>query len=203
MGLIEDALHKAEQAVVHRPIPATTYGQTAYLLHQAEIADRRAIRGTDRKPAGRAELARRVGEQVGVSQRTVERWRDKQIKHAGPAHAASLAAAVRTTWQPKVRARAVKKAATETGITIETRARFGFTAAPGTTDDGRMRRITQHLPAAYAQQIFDAKAAGATEQQLKDILAGGLQEQYFKDQGRRAAGLLVEFTDIDYMELDY
>ncbi|NUK10837.1 XRE family transcriptional regulator, partial [Streptomyces lunaelactis] len=50
---------------------------------------------------------------------------------------------------------------------------------------------------------FDAQAAGATEQQLRDIAAEGLQEIYFKDRGRRALDLQVEFTDIDYVELDY
>lgn len=82
-------------------------------------------------------------------------------------------------------------------------ARFGFTAAPGTSDDGRIRRITQHLPPQYAARLFDAQTAGASEQQLQNIAAEGLQEQYFKDRGRRADGLVVEFTDIDYVELDY
>ncbi|WP_444972092.1 telomere-protecting terminal protein Tpg, partial [Streptomyces lunaelactis] len=81
------------------------------------------------------------------------------------------------------------------GIVIETRARFGYTAAPGTTDDGRLRLITQSLPPAYAARLFDAQAAGATEQQLRDIAAEGLQEIYFKDRGRRALDLQVEFTD--------
>jgi hypothetical protein len=80
---------------------------------------------------------------------------------------------------------------------------FGFTAAPGSTDDGRIRRITQHPPPAYTARLFDAQAAGATEQQLQNIAAEGLQEIYFKDRGRRAADLEVEFTDIDYIELDF
>jgi hypothetical protein len=85
---------------------------------------------------------------------------------------------------------------------IETWARFGFTAAPGSTDDGRVRRITQRLPA-YAGQLSEVQAAGATEQQLQAIAAEGLQEIYFKDRGRRAQGLEVEFTDIDYIERDF
>jgi hypothetical protein len=48
-----------------------------------------------------------------------------------------------------------------------------------------------------------ARAAGAAEQQLRDIAAEGLQEIYLQDQGRREDGLLVEFTDIDYLEPDY
>lgn len=34
-------------------------------------------------------------------------------------------------------------------------------------------------------------------------MAEGLQEIYFKDRGRRAHGLLVDFTDIDYLDVDY
>lgn len=44
------------------------------------------------------------------------------------------------------RERARKQAATTGGIVIDTRARFGFTAAPGTTDDPRLRPITHGLP---------------------------------------------------------
>lgn len=98
---------------------------------------------------------------------------------------------------------AKKQAATSTGIVVETRARFGFTAAPGTTDDGRIRLITQHLPPDYAARLFTAQAAGATDQQLQAVVAEGLQEIYFRDRGRRADGLHVEFTDIDYVELDF
>ncbi len=91
-------------------------------------------------------------------------------------------------------------AATSQGIVIETRARFGFTAAPGTTDDGRMRRLTQVLPPGYAARLFSARDQGASERELERIAAEGLQEVYFKDGGRRAGDLTVEFTDIDYIE---
>lgn len=72
---------------------------------------------------------------------------------------------------------------------------------PSTSDDGRARLITQHLPPVYAARLFDAQAAGAGEQQLQNIAAQGLQEEYFTDRGRRAPGLQVEFTDIDYIEI--
>ncbi|WP_443728819.1 telomere-protecting terminal protein Tpg [Streptomyces avidinii] len=53
--------------------------------------------------------------------------------------------AVRARWQPVVRGRRRKQAAATTGITVEPRARFGYTAPVGTTDDGRARRLTVHL----------------------------------------------------------
>ncbi|MEE1790354.1 XRE family transcriptional regulator [Streptomyces sp. BE308] len=185
MGIFEDSLDKAAANTATRPIPKSAGAQVRFLVKQLKNSTRAA-----------AQL-------LSVSQRTVERYLKGQIKHPRPELAARLEAEVRKRWQPRVRDRAKKQAATSTGIVIETRARFGFTAAPGTTDDGRIRLITQHLPPAYAARLFDAQSAGATEQQLRNIAAEGLQDQYFRDRGRRAEGLQVEFTDIDYVELDF
>ncbi|MFD5148669.1 telomere-protecting terminal protein Tpg [Streptomyces sp. NPDC058401] len=74
-------------------------------------------------------------------------------------------------------------------------------AAPGTTDDGRMRRITQNLPPELVGRLLAAQDAGAIEAQLQALAAEGLQETYFKDSGNRAQGLLVDFTDIDYIDV--
>ncbi|MGP8304425.1 telomere-protecting terminal protein Tpg [Streptomyces inhibens] len=185
MGILGDSLDKAAANTVTRPIPKSAGAQMRFLV--------RHEKGSTRV----------VAQRLGISQRTVERYIKDQIKHPRKELAARLVAEVAKDWQPRVRARAKQQAASTGGIVIETRARFGFTAAPGTTDDGRIRLITQHLPPAYAARLFDAQAAGASEQQLQNIAAEGLQEIYFKDRGRRADGLLVEFTDIDYVELDF
>ncbi|WP_328535116.1 telomere-protecting terminal protein Tpg [Streptomyces sp. NBC_00344] len=185
MGILGDSLHKATAATATRPIPKSAGAQMRYLVKQN--------RGSTMA----------VAQLLGISQRTVERYIKGQLRRPRKDLAARLAGEVRKKWQPRVQAKAKKNAATATGITMETRARFGFTAAPGTTDDGRLRLITQHLPPTYASRLFDAQAAGASEQQLQNIAAEGLQEVYFKDRGRRADGLLVELTDIDYIELDF
>jgi transcriptional regulator with XRE-family HTH domain len=185
VGDIDDALQRATANTATRPIPKSAGAQMRFLL--------KAEKGSTRALAVR----------LGVTQRTVERYLTGQFRRPRADLAARLEREVRRDWQPRVQARAKKQAATATGIVIETRARFGFTAAPGSTDDSRMRRITQHLPPAYAGRLFDAQAAGATEQQLQRIAAEGLQEIYFKDRGRRAQGLEVEFTDIDYIELEF
>ncbi|MET7718899.1 XRE family transcriptional regulator [Streptomyces sp. NPDC005407] len=143
-----------------------------------------------------------VAEALGISQRTVERYIKGQLKRPRKDLAARIEHEVKRRWQPQIRAKAKKRAATTGGIVIDTRARFGYTAAPGTTDDARLRHLTQALPPQYAARLFEAREQGATEQQLLDIAAEGLQEIYFKDRGRRAAGLLVEFTDVDYIEVD-
>jgi hypothetical protein len=111
---------------------------------------------------------------------------------------------VRARWQPLVRKRRRKQAATTGGITVETRARFGYTAPVGTTDDGRFRRLTVHLPPECAQRLFDARDAGASDQQMRGIIAEGFKEIYFQDGGGRAMGLSeVGINDIDYLDLDY
>ncbi|MFI6063234.1 telomere-protecting terminal protein Tpg [Streptomyces sp. NPDC051286] len=184
MGIIGDSLDKAAADTATRPIPKGAPAQMRFLVKQ--------YKGT-----------RAVAELLDISQRTVERYVKGQFKKPHAGLAARLAREVRMRWQPRVKEKAKKQAATSTGIVVETRARFGFTAAPGTTDDGRIRLITQHLPPEYAARLFDAQAAGATDEQLQAVVAEGLQEQYFKDRGRRADGLLVEFTDIDYVELDF
>jgi transcriptional regulator with XRE-family HTH domain len=185
MGILGDSLDHAETQTFTRPIPTSARARMTFLV--------RRERGSTRAVARR----------LGVSQRTVERYLTGQLKQPRRELAARLAAEVRRDWQPRVRDRAKKRAASSGGIVIETRARFGFTAAPGTTDDSRVRRITQSLPPAYAARLFEARARGATEEELRGIAAEGLQEQYFKDGGRRAPDLAVEFTDIDYVELDF
>ncbi|MFF3639054.1 telomere-protecting terminal protein Tpg [Streptomyces sp. NPDC002250] len=183
MGLISDSLDRATQKAFTRPIPKSAPAQMRYLVRQ--------LKGT-----------RQVAELLGVSQRTVERYVKDQIRRPRPDLAGRLADAVRTRWQPRIREQARRQAAATTGLIINTRARFGFTAAPGTTDDARIRHLTLALPPAYAFRLFDAQAAGATEQQLRAITAEGLGETYFRDGGRRAHGLEVEFTDVEQLDFD-
>ncbi|MGH3434671.1 MAG: telomere-protecting terminal protein Tpg, partial [Thermocrispum sp.] len=137
---------------------------------------------------------------LGCSQRQVERYLAGQAKRPTPRLAAALEQQLRRAWQPGLRARALKKASAA-GIVVETRARFGFTAAAGSTDDPRMRRITEQLPPTTAAQLLAAHQQGVDEQQLAQILAQGLGFAYFRDRGRRADGLEAELSDIDYCEL--
>lgn len=141
-----------------------------------------------------------VAERLGVSQRTVQRWL-KGTHAPGDKVAKRLQEEAAKSHQPRVMARA-RKAAQTRGVVVETRARFGFTAAPGTSDDPRLRQITQLLPPDSAGEMWDAFERG-DEQGLTDAVADGLGYAYFRDRGRRASGLGVELTDVDYMELDW
>ncbi|MEU2389707.1 XRE family transcriptional regulator [Streptomyces sp. NPDC007369] len=184
MATVGEGLEEALQRAFTRPIPKSAGARMRYLVKQHK---------------GRT---KDVALLLGISQRTVERYVKDLIRQPRPELAARIEREVLRRWQPQVRAKARKAAATTTGIMIDTRGRFGYTAAPGTTDDARMRHLTVALPPEFAGRLFEAQEAGATEQRLRQIAAEGLQETYFKDHGRRAQGLLVEYTDLEHVEFE-
>ena len=184
MAEIDDAIERADREAFTRQPPKTLKARINFLMKQLKTT-------------------KAVAAELGVSQRSVERYRKGERTHPPKDIAARIDDAVRRRWQPQVRKRRRKQAAT-TGITVETRARFGYTAPVGTTDDGRFRRLTVRLPAAYAQRLFDARDAGASDQQLRQIIAEGFKDIYFQDSGTRAMELSdVTLNDIDYLDLDY
>jgi hypothetical protein len=184
MGVFEEGLDKAVQRAFTRPIPKSAGAQMRYLVRQ--------LKGT-----------RAVAQMLRISQRTVERYVKNQIKKPRPDLAARLESEVRKRWQPQVRARARQQAATTGGIVIDTRARIGYTAPIGSTDDDRLRHLTVALPPRYAARLFDAREEGAGDRQLQQIAAEGLKEVYFQDDGRRAGQLEeVRLTDVEHLEFE-
>jgi hypothetical protein len=108
---------------------------------------------------------------------------------------------VKKRWQPQIRAKV--KASTTGGIVIDARARMGYTAPIGSTDQDRIRHLTVALPPQYAARLFDAQEAGASDGRLQEIAAEALKEIYFQDGGRRAGSLEeVRFTDIEHLEFE-
>lgn len=184
MSMFGDGLEHAVQKAFTRPTPKSAGAQMRYLVKQ--------FKGT-----------RAVAQMLRISQRTVERYVKDQIKKPRPDLAARLEAEVKKRWQPQIRARAKERAATTGGIVIDTRARIGYTAPIGSTDEDRLRHLTVALPPQYAARLFDAQEQGATDQRLREIAADALKEVYFQDSGRRAGQLEeVRFTDIEHLEFD-
>ncbi|MEW1914743.1 XRE family transcriptional regulator [Kitasatospora sp. NPDC085895] len=137
-------------------------------------------------------------QQLGISQWTVQRW----LKGAAvpkPAAAQAIADAVRTAWQPRVQ-RGVRRADERDGFVLSAGAQFGFASAAGSTDDPRLRLITQRLLGDVAAALYAARDAGASEDVQAAILAASLQDYYFRDGGRRASGLAVELTGIQWAD---
>ncbi|MFB7435178.1 XRE family transcriptional regulator [Streptomyces microflavus] len=184
MSLIGDGLNKAVQKAFTRPAPKSAGAQMRYLVKQ--------LGGT--KP---------VAQMLRVSQRTVERYVKNQIKKPRPDLAGRLDREVKSRWQPQIRAKAKQKAASTGGIIIDTRARLGYTAPIGSTDQDRIRHLTLALPPAHAARLFNAQEAGASDARLQEIAGEALKEVYFQDGGRRASSLdEVRFTDIEHLEFD-
>ena len=184
MGEIEDAIERADREGFTREPPKTLQGRINYLLKQL---------GT----------AKAVAAELGITADSVNRYRRGARKNPPKDIASKIDDAVRSRWQPQVRKRRHKKAAAS-GITVETRARFGYESSAGSTDDGRFRRLTIKLPATYAQRLFDARETGASDQEMRGIIAEGFKEVYFQDNGGRAMGLSdVAINDIDYLDLEY
>ncbi|MFE1613013.1 telomere-protecting terminal protein Tpg [Streptomyces albidoflavus] len=185
MGEIDDAIERADREAFTKDPPKTLKGKIGFLIRQLGSA-------------------KAVAAELGVTADSVNRYRRGARKHARADVAAKIDDTVRARWQPLVRKRRQRQAATTGGITVETRARFGYTSSAGSTDDGRFRRLTVHLPATYAQRLFDARDTGASDQQMRGIIAEGFKEVYFQDGGGRAMGLSdVELNDIDYLDLDF
>jgi hypothetical protein len=184
MSVFRDGLDVAVQKAFTRPVPKSAGGQMRYLVKQLKST-------------------KAVAQMLRISQRTVERYVKDQIKKPRPDLAARLEREVKARWQPQIRAKAREKAATTGGIVIDTRARLGYTAPIGSTDQDRIRHLTVALPPRYAARLFDAQEQGASDQELREIAADALKEVYFQDSGRRAGQLEeVRFTDIEHLQFD-
>ncbi|MFD8110314.1 telomere-protecting terminal protein Tpg [Streptomyces microflavus] len=184
MSLIGDGLEKAVQKAFTRPAPKSAGAQMRYLVKQ--------LGGT-----------KAVAQMLRVSQRTVERYVKNQIKKPRPDLAGRIDREVKARWQPQIRAKAKAKAASTGGIIIDTRARLGYTAPIGSTDQDRIRHLTLALSPVHAARLFDAQDQGVSDARLQEIAAEALKEVYFQDGGRRAGSLdEVRFTDIEHLEFD-
>ncbi|MEU2441412.1 telomere-protecting terminal protein Tpg [Streptomyces rubradiris] len=184
MTLFGDGLEAAVQKAFTRPAPKSAPAQMRYLVKQ--------LKGT-----------KAVARLLGISQRTVERYVKNQIRKPRPDLAERMDREVKKRWQPQIRARARQRAATTGGIVIDTRARIGYTAPIGSTDDDRVRHLTVALPPRHAARLFGAQEAGAGDRELRRITAEALKEVYFQDDGRRAGQLEeVRFTDVERVEFE-
>ncbi|QEV21791.1 telomere-protecting terminal protein Tpg [Streptomyces alboniger] len=184
MSLFGDGLEAAVQKALTRPAPKNAGPQMRYLVKQ--------LKGT-----------KAVAELLGVSQRQVERYVAGKARKPRPDLASRLEREVKKRWQPQIRARARERAASTDGIVIDTRARMGYTAPIGSTDQDRIRHLTVALPPQHAARLFEAQEAGASDRELKEITAEALREVYFQDGGRRAGSLEeVRFTDVEHLEFE-
>ncbi len=184
MSMFGDGLDAAVQKTFTRPAPKSAGPQMRYLVK-------------------RLGSTRAVAQMLRISQRTVERYVKNEIKKPRPDLAGRLEREVKRRWQPQIRAKARANAASTGGIVIDARARMGYTAPIGSTDQDRIRHLTVALPPVYAARLFDAQEQGAGDTRLQEIAAEALKEVYFQDGGRRAGSLEeIRFTDIEHLEFE-
>lgn len=106
MATVGEGLDNGVRKAFTRPIPKTAPAQMRYLIKQLKST-------------------RAAAAALGIYQRTVERYVRGQIKKPRPALADRIKGEVIRRWQPQIRAKAKKTAATTTGLVIDTRARGG------------------------------------------------------------------------------
>ncbi|GGM06358.1 hypothetical protein GCM10010129_57630 [Streptomyces fumigatiscleroticus] len=118
------------------------------------------------RPVSQLKAIRAVVEVLGVSQRTVERYVKDQFRRPR----ADLAPGWRMLCGPADSRASARRPAgrrrPSTGLVVATRVRFGCTAAPGTTDDARIRDLPFALPPrttppASSTQRRPARASGS------------------------------------------
>lgn len=91
------------------------------------------------------------------------------------------------------------KAASTGGIVIDARARMGYTAPIGSTDQDPVRHLTVALPPASSKPRRPAPATP----DYKRSPPKRSREVCFQDGGRRAGSLEeVRFTDVEHLEFD-
>lgn len=170
-----EALARAERKVFTRPAPKSARAQVKFLLTRAKGS------------------TKALAERLGVSRRTVERYRAGRLTTPQKRLQAALVEETESEWQTQVRAQAREQASTSGGMMVHVVAYFGFTAS-GSSDDGRERHITTAISPTYVQQIFQFQASGATEEDLHPVVAQAVTESYFTEWGTRAEGLRADFT---------
>lgn len=183
-GKVLEALVRAERKVFTRPSPKSAKAQVKFLLTRAKGS------------------TKALAERLGVSRRTVERYRAGTLTTPQKRLQAALVEETESEWQPQVRAQAREQAAISGGMMVHVVAYFGF-AASGSSDDGRERHITTAISPTYVKQILQLQESGATEEELHPVVAQAVTESYFTEWGTRAQGLRADFTHVQSIDFEF
>lgn len=178
-----DGLARAERALFTRPAPKSARAQMKFLLTRAKGS------------------TTAVAERLGVSRRTVERYRSGAARKPQKRLQEALVKETEAQWQPQVKAQARQRAVTSGRLVISCRAFFGF-GPEGSSDAGRVRDMTAVSPM-HADLILAARESGATDDELHELVAEAIADAYFRREGGGRAGLHVEFKDIEWLDISF
>lgn len=179
-----DGLGRAERDLFTRPAPKSAQAQMKFLLTRAKGS------------------TKAVAERLGVSRRTVERYRSGAARKPQKRLQEALVQETGAQWQPQVRAQARQRAGTSGGFVISCRAYFGF-GPDGTSDEGRVRDLTVAVSPSHARSILAAQESGATDEDLHALVAEAIADAYFRQGGGRRAGLEVKFADLEWLDIKF
>ncbi|TWD12920.1 hypothetical protein FB570_12169 [Streptomyces sp. T12] len=166
---IMDGLARAERALFTRPPPKFARAQIKFLLTRAKGS------------------TRAVAERLGVSRRTVERYRSGAIAKPQKRLQAALVEETEAERQPQVKAQARQRAATIGGLLISCRAYFGF-GPEGTSDAGRVRGHQHRHLALPRRPDLEGEGERYDERRSARPGCGGHRGRLFPPGGRRACG---------------
>ncbi|MEU5200371.1 helix-turn-helix domain-containing protein [Streptomyces scabiei] len=121
-----DGLARAERALFTRPAPKSARAQMKILLTRAKGS------------------TTAVAERLGVSRRTVERYRSGVARKPQKRLQEALVQETEAQWKPQVKAQARQRVVTSGRLVISCRAFFGF-GPDGSSDAGRVRDIDRRL----------------------------------------------------------
>lgn len=182
-GKVLEAPTRAERKVFTRPAPKSAKAQMKFLLTRAKGS------------------TKALAERLGVSRRTVERYRAGKLTTPQKRRQAALVEETESEWQPQVRAQAREQASTSSGMMVEVTAYFGFTCS-GSSDDGRIRTIT--TPISHLREANPGAPRGRSEEEdLHPIVAEAITESYFTEWGTRADGLRADFTHVQSRDFQF
>jgi AcrR family transcriptional regulator len=179
-----DGLGRAERALFTRPAPKSAQAQMKFLLTRAKGS------------------TKAVAERLGVSRRTVERYRSGAAKKPQKRLKEALVQETESQWQPQVRAQARQRAGTSSGFVISCRAYFGF-GPEGTSDEGRVRDLMVAVSPSHASAILAAQESGATDTDLHELVAEAIADAYFRQGGGGRAGVEVKFADVEWLDIKF
>ncbi|MGC0361238.1 transcriptional regulator with XRE-family HTH domain [Streptomyces sp. SAI-124] len=166
-----DGLARAERALFTRPAPKSARAQMKFLLTRAKGS------------------TTAVAERLGVSRRTVERYRSGAARKPQRRLQEALVQETEAQWQPQVEAQARQRAVTSGRLVISCRAFFGF-GPEGSSDAGRVRDIMTAVSPMHADLILAARESGAMDDELHELVAEAMADAYFR-RGRAAGARRV------------
>lgn len=179
-----DGLGREERTLFTRPTPKSAQARMKFLLTRAKGS------------------TKAVAERLGVSRRTVERYRSGAAKTPQKRLQEALMQETESHRQPQVRAQARQRAGTSGGFVISCRAYFGF-GPEGTSDAGRVRDLMVAVSPSHASAILAAQESGATDKDLHALVAEAIADAYFRQGGGRRASLEVQFADVEWLDIKF